>query len=52
MEQTKLHTVWIGESDRIASFHAVEDYIRRTFDCHEQFLLYLQSLQQKGFRFQ
>lgn len=52
MEQSNLHTVWIGEADRIASFHAVEDYIRRSFDCRESFLLYLQSLQQKGFRFQ
>ena len=48
----KLHTVWIGEEDRIASFHAVEDYTARTFECHDYFIRFLQILQQRGFRFQ
>lgn len=51
-EKTKRHIVWVGEKDRVASFHAVEDYTLHTFDCHENFILYLQSLQRKGFRFQ
>lgn len=46
------HTVWVGEEDRIASFHAVEDYTMRTFDCHDYFIRFLQTLQQRGFRFQ
>ena len=53
MEITKRkHTVWVGEEDRIASFHAVEDYTMRTFDSHDYFIHFLQTLQQRGFRFQ
>lgn len=51
-QETKLHTVWIGEEDRIASFHAVKDYTMRTFECHDYFIHFLQTLQQRGFRFQ
>ena len=48
----KVHTVWIGEEDRIASFHAVDDYELQTFSCHDYFIQYLRSLQERGFRFQ
>ena len=48
----KLHTVWIGEKDRIASFHAVDSYEAQTFSCHDYFINYLRSLQERGFRFQ
>ncbi len=47
-----LHIVWIGEEDRIASFHAVDRYERQTFTCHDYFIKYLRSLQERGFRFQ
>ncbi len=47
-----LHIVWIGEEDRIASFHAVDRYKRQTFTCHDYFIKYLRSLQERGFRFQ
>ncbi len=49
---TKIHHVWVGESDRIASFHAVDGYRRETFTCHDCFLRYLRWLQEHGFRFQ
>ncbi len=48
----EVHTVWIGEEDRIASFHAIDTYEARTFDCHDFFIDYLRSLQERGFRFQ
>lgn len=48
----KIHVVWVGEEDRIASFHAVETYELKTFVCHDYFIHYLRSLQERGFRFQ
>ena len=48
----EIHTVWIGENDKIASFHAVANYEPQTFSCHDYFIQYLRSLQERGFRFQ
>ena len=48
----QVHTVWIGEEDRIASFHAVDTYELQTFVCHDLFIKYLRTLQERGFRFQ
>ena len=46
------HRVWIGEADRIASFHEVDTYNLQSFRSHETFLKFLRSLQERGFRFQ
>ena len=51
-QNTNVHTVWVGEEDRIASFHAVDSYEVQTFSCHDYFINYLRSLQERGFRFQ
>ena len=51
-QRPKVHAVWIGDADRIASFHAVDTYKLLTFSCHDSFLNYLRSLQERGFRFQ
>lgn len=51
-DHAKAHTVWVGEEDRIASFHAVGTYKLRTFECHDFFMKYLCALQERGFRFQ
>ena len=51
-QSSKIHTVWVGEKDRIASFHVVDSYERKSFTCHEGFIHYLRSLQERGFRFQ
>ena len=51
-ERPKGHTVWVGEEDRIVSFHAVGTYQVQTFDCHDFFMKYLCALQERGFRFQ
>lgn len=48
----KTHRVWIGEEDRVASFHAVDTYELQTFACRDFFLKYLCTLQERGFRFQ
>ena len=51
-QSTDVHTVWVGEEDRIASFHAVESYELQTFANREYFIDYLRALQERGFRFQ
>ena len=51
-QPSKIHTVWVGEDDRIASFHAVDSYELKSFICHDCFINYLRSLQERGFRFQ
>ena len=48
----EIHTVWISEQDRIASFHAVEGYMVQTFTNHDFFMSYIHSLQEQSFRFQ
>lgn len=51
-QNTDAHTVWVGEEDRIASFHEVDSYRMQTFSCHDHFISFLRSLQERGFRFQ
>ena len=51
-QSADVHTVWVGEEDRIASFHAVDSYELQTFSCHDYFINFLRSLQERGFRFQ
>ena len=51
-QNTDVHTVWVGEDDRIASFHAVDSYQQQTFVNREYFIDYLRALQERGFRFQ
>ena len=46
------HIVWLNEQDRIASFRHVEGYNIQTFNCHDFFMNFLCSLQERGFRFQ
>lgn len=49
---SKLHRIWVGEEDRIASFHEVDTYELQTFLDYDAFLQYLRDLQTRGFRFQ
>ena len=51
-QHPEIHTVWISEQDRIASFHAVEGYVVQTFVNHDFFTNYIHSLQERNFRFQ
>ena len=51
MEQSR-YIVWLSDEARIASFHSVAGYEERTFSCHEFFLSFLHSLQERGYRFQ
>lgn len=51
-EGVRLHTVWLEERSKIASFHRVEGYQQRAFICHEFFMAFLQGLQEQGYRFQ
>ena len=51
-QNPEIHTVWISEQDRIASFHPVEGYVVQTFVNHDFFMSYIHSLQERSFRFQ
>lgn len=46
------HVVWIDETAKVASFHAVEGYVMHTFANHAFFMDYLYSLQSRSFLFQ
>lgn len=46
------YTVWLCNTNRIASFHNVTGYEQHSFTCHEFFMGFLHSLQERGYRFQ
>ena len=45
-------TVWLDEKKRIASFHFVDGYTRKDFLNGDAFMSFLQSLLERGYRFQ
>lgn len=47
-----LHTVWLNEQVRIASFHSVAGYEDRSFCYRDYFMGFLSNLQERGYRFQ
>lgn len=50
-EQTALaHTIWMNETERIASFHPVEGFTEKTFVSKDYYVSFLLSLH--GYRFQ
>jgi hypothetical protein len=51
-EVPEVHHIWIGEQERIASFHEVDTYHLQIITGHDDFVKYLQLLQEQGFRFQ
>ena len=51
-QHPEIHTVWISEELRIASFHAVDGYVVQTFVNYNFFMSYIHSLQERNFRFQ
>ena len=46
------YTVWLCNTNRIASFHNITGYEQHSFTCHEFFMGFLHSLQERGYRFQ
>ena len=52
VQAVETYVVWVGQTDRIASFRKVEGYEEKTFTTHEFFMSFLQGLQMQGFRFQ
>lgn len=50
--QVPTYMVWLDEQTRIASFHCVEGYQQQIFSCHAIFMGFLQSLAERGYRFQ
>lgn len=46
------HTVWLNEQVRIASFHNVAGYEECSFRCRDYFMGFLNSLQEREYRFQ
>ena len=51
-EFPEVHHIWIGEQERIASFHEVDTYQLQIITGHDDFVKCLQILQEQGFRFQ
>ena len=51
-QETVKHNVWLNDQERIASFHHVDGYSIRSFSCHDFFMSFLHSLQERGYRFQ
>ncbi|WP_162611076.1 hypothetical protein [Flavonifractor sp. An91] len=47
-----LHRLWLEDEARIVSFHPMEGWRLLNFWDHGHFMGFLQSLQQKGYRFQ
>lgn len=47
-----IHTVWLSEKSRIASFHSVSGFKKHDFSNHSYFMAFLHSLQERGYRFQ
>ena len=45
-------TVWLNEQVRIASFHNVAGYEECSFRCRDYFMGFLNSLQEREYRFQ
>ncbi len=53
MEQVpQCRMVWVGEAERVVSFHPVDAYQLEIFQDRERWLQYLRTLQERGFRFQ
>lgn len=46
------YTIWIGAVEKIASFHYVENFEAHSFSCHDHFMSFLCSLQDREYRFQ
>lgn len=51
-DQQEVHQIWIGERERIASFHEVKEYQLQVVKGHENYVSFLQELQKREFRFQ
>lgn len=51
-ESPAVHHIWIGEQERIASFHKVDTYKLRIVRGDEDYVKYLEALLEQGFRFQ
>lgn len=45
-------TVWLNDTERIASFHIIIGYRQEVFNCRDFFWKYVQALQESGYRFQ
>ena len=51
-QHPEIHTVWLSEESRIASFHSVSGFKKHDFSNHSYFMAFLHSLQERGYRFQ
>ena len=48
----EVYRVWIGEEERVASFHKVDGYKLQIIKGRDDYVKYLETLQEQGFRFQ
>ena len=52
VQVVETYVVWVGKTDRIASFRKVEGYEEKSFTTHKFFMSFLNGLQMEGYRFQ
>ena len=45
-------SVWVDHSEKIASFHRIEESTPMSFQKHDTFIAYLYTLAERGYRFQ
>ena len=51
-QHPEIHTVWLNEESRIASFHEVNGFKKNDYFNHSYFMAFLHSIQERGYRFQ
>ncbi len=51
-QKERIHQIWIGKQERVASFHAVDGYEQKTVLGQREYVEFLQKLQEQGYRFQ
>ena len=47
-----MHSIWVNDDEKIASFKKVDGYVEKSFSNHEYFMNYVNDLQARWFRFQ
>ena len=52
IEDQSNFSVWVDHSEKIASFHRIEESTPVSFRKHETFISYLCTLAEQGYRFQ
>ena len=52
LESSTLFRIWVNHSERIVSFHEVDEFQEKRFHSLEDYKAYINKLQCNGYRFQ